>query len=271
VPNRAQECHCGFVRDPSPSRERSDRRDQPVSTIQPARRRVVFVAGAILVCVCGLALWTVTRRQKQIRFSEGVEDQLRRETIDDTQLPVVDTESGPREVEPGPTDERDENHLASAPPGEQVTEPPRPSPSPSAYAVTPGMPTMTPENDERLRTIALLEARLIPIAKELSSLEVAYRVFAQACQSQRLDDETENNWLVGLKRGPEKSAVSGIPLTNRGASFDCAGSWKDLTNRVSGLKAELDQIAEQARQNRVLPGDWRKLLASHRLNHLQEY
>jgi hypothetical protein len=217
-----------------------------------------------------LALWIATRQQSEIRFSEGVESQLREEESDDTQLPIVYTESKPREIEPDPIVDSDENQLAGAPSSGKTPESPRSSPSPRADAATPGAPTMTSEQDEQRKTMAFLEARLIQIAAELSSLEVAYRVFAQACQSPRPDGETDDKWLVGLKRGPDTAVVTGIPLNNRRESFDCVGSWEDLMSRVRDLKTGLDETADLARRNRVLPGDWRKLLASHRLNDLQE-
>ncbi|MBN2369260.1 MAG: hypothetical protein JXO72_02110 [Vicinamibacteria bacterium] len=183
-------------------------------------------------------------------------------------LPVISTESQPSGVELRPAGDGIEYQSDSASPSRHAPEPPR---LPNADAATPGPPARASEEDARLRTTALIEARLTQIAAEMGSLEVAYRVFAQACQSPESDDANTSNWLAGLKRGPNSAAVSETPPAHRRASFDCAGSWQDLKIRVNALKATLDQAAELARQNGMPPDNWRERLDSHRLIDLQSY
>jgi hypothetical protein len=60
-------------------------------------------------------------------------------------------------------------------------------------------------------------------------------------------------------------------LTDLGPTVDCPAVWRSLDARADALKARLEQAEDLGRQNGVLPGHWRTLLARHRLDVWDDY
>jgi hypothetical protein len=109
------------------------------------------------------------------------------------------------------------------------------------------------------RANELLESPLQRITEETAELQQRYSRFAYACLA-----SPDANWLVAMRSGAFNRG--GIPYNKYGVAMDCEFARRELVARADTVKAELEATERLARANSVLPGHWRKLLETHRLD-----
>jgi hypothetical protein len=114
-----------------------------------------------------------------------------------------------------------------------------------------------------MRASALLDAPLQKTASATSELERRYALFARICLA-----SPSGNWLVSMKSG--KILPGGVAFGG-GARFNCEAERTTLVVGGDAVKAALDDLERQAHSKGVLPGHWRRLVATYGLEIWDQY
>jgi hypothetical protein len=112
------------------------------------------------------------------------------------------------------------------------------------------------------RATALLDRPLDGISSATRALEQDCTIFADACLS------SSANCLTSVKSA---TIVAGSAPFVGNLRIDCEAERRRLVARADAVKAQLDDAERQARVGGVLPGHWRRLLASHALELWDRY
>jgi hypothetical protein len=258
VPGRESRCHCGC------DRAVAEARDKAAGEARSGGGAVLVIA---LVAVCGFALYAVARqRSKRIEAAALAESERLRASA----TPMARA-SGPALAD-GDLRERPPGYTPPAgwsPPRPRVE--PLPAPLPSAKAADAASPpALSTMEEEWEKALALLDPRLEKIAMDTGSLQSSFYPFAARCLAPEAggDTGTDGAWLSSLKNAP---LLGGIQITETVPSVDCASARAVLRARASQVKSALRASEELARTSRVLPGHWRKLVATHQLEIWERY
>jgi hypothetical protein len=255
VPGRETRCHCGCDRAVAEAKDKDRGAGEGEGPI--GGRALLVIA---LVAACGFVLYAAARqRSKSIEAAALAE----RQSLQPSARPIVPSKGPP----PAYGDLRTGGAYTpptmwmSLPP---VTAPPAPiAPSPKTVEASPASSTM---EDEWEKASTLLEPRLEKIAMDSSSLQSSYYPFAARCLAE--DGGSAVDWLSSLKTAPVRG---GIQFTETAGTIDCSSARARLLARANQVKSELSVVEELARTSRVLPGHWRKLVATHQLEIWDRY
>lgn len=259
MPGREIRCHCGC------DRAVAEARDKAAGEAPSGGRAGLVIA---LVAVCGFVLYAAARqRSKSIEAAALAES----ERLTPSATPMA-RPSGP----PPAYGDIGERAPGYTPPVGWISPPTRveaapaplaPSAKPSDAKSPPALSTM---EEEWEKALAVLEPRLQMIAMDTGSLQSSYYPFAARCLAPEAGGAsgTDGSWLSSLKNAPLRG---GIQFTESVASVDCRSARAILLLRASQVKSALSASEDLARTSRVLPGYWRKLVATHQLEIWERY
>lgn len=171
---------------------------------------------------------------------------------------------------------RPEGVTAPAPPATPAEEPP-PQPAEAVRAADPPRPEGTAVDNS-----ALIEQQLRELAREADALEERFRSFAASCLTSSPKPATSaggtgqagRNWFNVWNQETERmarQASSGIPTGSGVPPVDCLKGWQDAVASANRIAKALSQIQDAARLSGVLPGRWRQLLETYRLEGWDSY
>jgi hypothetical protein len=253
VPGREALCYCGVRRSEAPASS-----DRTSDGGPPARGPHPVLLATLVLAVCGLGAYAALRQ--------------RSETTD--KAAVTEDAHPPRDGAGSPSPTGSPSTIVALPslPPEFVPLPARADPLPATTKAAPARPAaaasaeaLSGMDEAWARATELLEPNLQRIDAETSALHDAYAPFAARC----LVAPVDGNWLYALKAGP--MVPVGIPFTDQGITMDCSGGRRHLVARADAVKAALGTVETTARTGGVLPGHWRKLLATHQLDLWDQY
>jgi hypothetical protein len=258
VPGRESRCHCGCDRAAAAGTDKS--------AVEPRSGGGALLV-IVLVAACGFALYAAKRQRSRSIEAAALAESGRQQS---SATPMASPSA------PGPGD----GTLRERPPGYTPPVgwlPPRPrmepvpAPLPSAkVADAASSPALTAMEQEWEKALAILDPRLEKIAMETDSLQSSYYPFAARCLAPEAGGATgtDGAWLSSLKNAP---LVGGIQVTEMVPSVDCASARAALIARANRVKSALRASEDLARTSSVLPGHWRKLVATHQLEVWERY
>jgi hypothetical protein len=253
VPGREPFCHCGFARTSAAAAGRSvAARPGSPRPVQPWAVLVMALVAGLLGMVAYVA---VRPRDPSLAADTPVLRPRLRGAVGYPALPPVAAVMVRHARRRG---------TAASAPAPSVAKVP-------VAAVPASRPALTSAQQEWARAMGLFDLPLRKIAADTSVLELSYRPFAEACvdsASFGRPPARPTDWLASLKT---VALRSGVTVREKGATVDCATARQSLVTQANGLKSELDAAEKAAHTSGVLPGHWRKLLATHDLEVWDRY
>jgi hypothetical protein len=263
VPAREARCHCGCDRAVAEAKDAAEGQGEGQGA-GPIVGRAALVIG--LLAACGLVLFVAFRQRSRSLEAAALAE---RESLPPPSAPIVASTGPPPtygDIRSGGGYAPPAVWISAAPPVEVPAAPLAPSPK-AAEAASPTTSTM---EEEWEKASTLLEPRLQKMATDSRALEASYYPFAARCLAPDGGGSrgADGSWLSSLKSAP---AVGGIQFTEAGGNVDCASARARLLAKANQVKSELSAAEELARTSRVLPGHWRKLVATHQLEIWDRY
>jgi hypothetical protein len=135
-------------------------------------------------------------------------------------------------------------------------------------------PSGAPTPETTAHGDAAIEARLRELAKEADALEDRFRAFAASCltgsptAAAGRTGDAGRNWFEIWSKETERAVrqnTSGIPTGSGVPPVDCQKGWQELAAGANRIAGELQQLEDAARAANVLPGRWRQLQATYRV------
>ena len=256
VPARETRCHCGCDRAVAEAKVASEAAESEGGV--GGGRALLAI---LLVGMCGFIFYTALRQRRRAEDAAAAAESERRRSAA-ASTPPGSAGSPDAAAPPMPQGYTPPAGWMSAPP--RPAAPPLPIPSLSPK-LTEGSPTPSSMEEEWEKASALLEPPLQKIAAGTGALRASYERFAAQCLAPN-PTAIAGSWLEAMKNAPLRP---GIQVVEGG--LDCLGSRETLVGRASQLRSALSTAADTGRTNRVLPGHWRKLMAAHQLEMLEQF